>query len=225
MNRKSRISIVIGGAVAVAVGGAAVALATFSPVDGNGQINACYAQKNGALRVVTPGAKCAAGETSLLWAQQGVPGPSGPPGVAGPAGPTGPAGSLSCADELRIAAAAPAFALTPSCLPTPSPTPSPSASSALPALGTISPVQGKLVPNSTNVPVATVTLTSPAVGDTTVQVTSSNQGVLMVTATTVASGQTSAQVLGNTLSVGSTVLTATLAGDTRTTSVTVSPLF
>jgi hypothetical protein len=208
MTKPSRIVLVVGTALAAAVGGGAVALAAFSPVDGSGQINACYAQKNGALRVVVPGARCSNGESSLLWAQQGVP---------GPAGPAGPAGTLSCADELRIAAAAPAFAVTPSCAPTPTPT----ASTAAPALASITPAQPTLVPGALNVPVATVALTAPAAGDTTVQVTSASTGVVVVGSATVPSGQTSAAVLGSTLAAGTSVLTATLGTDTKSTTVTV----
>ena len=217
MNRHSRVSIVIGTAVAAAVGGGAVALAAFSPVDGSGQISACYSQKNGALRVVTPGGKCATGESPLMWAQKGVPGPSGATGAAGAAGPAGPAGSLGCADELRILAAAPAFAVRPTCLPSPAP----SASNVVPALAAVSPVQTAVIVGSVNVPVATVALTAPAVGDTTVTVTSGSTGVLTVGNATVPSGQTTATVLGSAVSAGSSLLTATLGTDTKTTSVTV----
>ena len=219
MRLLTRTSAVVAGTAVAVLGGGAIALAAFSPVDSaTGAISSCYSQKSGALRVVAPGAKCANGESPLAWAQQGVPGPSGAAGPSGAPGPAGPAGSLSCADELRILAAAPAFAVTPQCLPSPAPT----ASSALPTLASISPLQTSPVVGGNNVPVATVTLTAPALSDTTVAVTSGSSSVLSVSSVTVPTGQTTAAVLGNPLSAGTAILTATLGADpSKTTSVTV----
>lgn len=73
----------------------------------NGVVSACYAAKDGALRVVDEGRTCGKSETLLTWDQRGAPGPagaSGPAGapgapgaagLAGPAGATGPAGTSS----------------------------------------------------------------------------------------------------------------------------------
>ena len=215
MNTLTRTSTVVAAAcVAVAAGGA-VALAAFSPVNtSTGEISSCYSQKNGALRVVAPGAKCAAGEAALLWAQRG------PTGLTGAAGPTGPAGTLSCADELRIQAAVPAFAVTPACAPTGTPTTAPTPAAI--TLTGFTATAGPIVIGSSNVAVATITLSAPVATDTTVTVTSSAPSVLTVANVTIPVGQSSAVVQGNAVSVGTAQLTATLGSDTKTASVTVS---
>ena len=93
----------------LAIGGS-VALATIP--DSGGAINACYAKKDGILRVIdAPSVACKSTETALAWNQagpQGLPGDTGPQGLkgdqgaqgsqgpkgdSGPAGPAGPAGA------------------------------------------------------------------------------------------------------------------------------------
>lgn len=70
--------------------------------DAAGIIHACYAKKDGALRVIDPstGQSCdARKENPLSWNQRGPVGPAGPQGPQGPAGtqgqqgPAGPAGA------------------------------------------------------------------------------------------------------------------------------------
>jgi hypothetical protein len=55
----------------------AAAVALGSIPDGSGTINGCYANNNGALRVIdtSAGAACKTSETALSWQQQGTPGP------------------------------------------------------------------------------------------------------------------------------------------------------
>jgi hypothetical protein len=67
-------------------GGAYAALA---PVH-KGVIHTCYRKSNGALRVVSAGARCARHERALAFDQRG---PAGRRGVRGSVGPQGPAGN------------------------------------------------------------------------------------------------------------------------------------
>jgi hypothetical protein len=87
-----------------AIGLAATAggIAYASIPDSGGAIHGCYASKDGALRVIDPGAgeTCdTRRETALDWNQTGPQGPqgtqgnTGATGPAGPAGPQGPAGT------------------------------------------------------------------------------------------------------------------------------------
>ncbi|MFL5680490.1 MAG: hypothetical protein ACJ77B_07810 [Chloroflexota bacterium] len=65
-------------------------------IGGDGDIDGCYSQKSGDLRVVDDGAPCAKGEIAIKWAQrgpQGIPGPSGIPGATGATGAAGPTGA------------------------------------------------------------------------------------------------------------------------------------
>ena len=206
MHTHSRVGIVVGTAVAAALGGGAIALAAFSPVDSNGAVNACYSQKNGALRVVAPGSKCSNGEAALVWAQAGVP---------GPAGPAGPAGALSCADELRILAAVPAFAVTPGCQTSSSPSPAPSTVT----LTGVTAAQVGVGQQGTGI----VTLSAPAPVDTTVAISSSDPTVATAGNAVVLSGASAGTFTIHGISTGSAVLTATLGADSRTTTVTVTP--
>ena len=68
-------------AVAVVVGGAA-GVAYASIPDEGGVIHACYANKDGVLRIIDPemGATCTSKETPVSWSQAG---PAGPPGPSG----------------------------------------------------------------------------------------------------------------------------------------------
>jgi len=74
-------------------------IASAAIVGPDGTINACYLQKNGALRVVNAGQPCDKGEIPLQWNQKGPKGdtgsagPQGVAGATGPAGTTGPAGA------------------------------------------------------------------------------------------------------------------------------------
>ena len=55
-------------------------------------INACYSDRNGALRIVVDSSACSKSETYISWNQAGPSGPQGPAGPTGPTGATGPAG-------------------------------------------------------------------------------------------------------------------------------------
>jgi hypothetical protein len=81
---------------------------------------------------------------------------------------------------------------------------------------------GRVVVGSSDVTVATITLSAAVATDTTVTVTSSAPSVLTVTNVTIPVGQSSAIVQGSAVSVGTTQLTATLGSDTKTAWVSVS---
>jgi collagen triple helix repeat protein len=82
----------VAGVVATAVLSAGMAWVALAAIGSDGDIDGCYAQKTGALRVVDDNAPCAKGELSIKWAKQGPPGPSGEPGPPGPSGAPGPSG-------------------------------------------------------------------------------------------------------------------------------------
>jgi hypothetical protein len=65
-----------------AVGGFAVAAVP----DKQGRIAACYGKKNGKVRLLVKGSKCAKGEKLIRWNQSGPPGQPGQPGAKGSAG-------------------------------------------------------------------------------------------------------------------------------------------
>jgi hypothetical protein len=74
--------------IALLVAGGGVAAAAIPDSD-DGEIHGCYANRNGALRVVDDqaGETCnASKETALVWNQQGPPGTPGTPGTPGSAG-------------------------------------------------------------------------------------------------------------------------------------------
>jgi hypothetical protein len=86
-------------AVGLAVTAGGIAYAAIP--DSGGTIHACYASKDGTLRVIDPGSGQSCDtkrETALNWNQtgpsgpQGVQGPPGATGEQGPPGSTGPAG-------------------------------------------------------------------------------------------------------------------------------------
>src|SRR4051794_10472909 len=77
-------------ALVIALGGVGIASITGS----DGVINACYAKKSGAVRVVKAGKKCAKGEKPISWNQQG---PQGPPGAQGAPGAQGTPGAQGVA--------------------------------------------------------------------------------------------------------------------------------
>jgi type VI protein secretion system component Hcp len=89
--------------------GAAVAVAAIPSADGT--IHACYAPGGtspGQLRVIDADtARCATGEETLTWSQQGpigvqgATGAQGAPGVQGPPGVRGPAGEAGAQGEAR----------------------------------------------------------------------------------------------------------------------------
>lgn len=66
--------------IGVVVAGATVAVATI-PHSISGVITGCYANRNGALRVIDAqaGQTCARGETQISWNQTGPQGPAGDP--------------------------------------------------------------------------------------------------------------------------------------------------
>src|SRR5260221_11035491 len=69
-------------------------------------INACYNNRNGALRRVIEATQCANGESFVSWNSEGPAGPAGTMGPAGPAGatgPMGPAGPAGAAGPMRPA--------------------------------------------------------------------------------------------------------------------------
>ena len=87
---RSRTAIGVG-AVAVLLG---LAGAAFAIPDGSGLFHACYANTDGAVRLVNKQpTDCTVSETGTNWNASGPPGPAGQAGSAGPAGPAGPAGS------------------------------------------------------------------------------------------------------------------------------------
>ncbi len=80
-------------AAALVAGGTAWAAQTIaSIVAADGTINGCYSEKDGALRVVAPGAACRTKEQPIHWSRQGQKGATGARGATGPAGPRGPKG-------------------------------------------------------------------------------------------------------------------------------------
>src|SRR5215210_1736271 len=96
MNLKSK-SVVLAVAIGIGVvGGTAWAAQTIASIVGaDGTIHGCYAQKNGALRVVAEGTACTPRELPIQWNQQGPKGNKGDrgdPGARGPKGDTGPPG-------------------------------------------------------------------------------------------------------------------------------------
>jgi hypothetical protein len=68
-------------ALVAAVGGLAVAVVP----DSKGRIAACYVKKNGKVRLLVKGNKCAKGEKLIRWNQTGPPGTPGTPGAKGAA--------------------------------------------------------------------------------------------------------------------------------------------
>lgn len=107
------------GAAAISVAATAVltwqGLATAA---GDGQVFACAATTNGALRVVAEGEACRTGEGALSWSRKGPAGPTGATGAAGAAGaagaqgPTGAKGEPGAPGTAGPAAAAPIGTLT-----------------------------------------------------------------------------------------------------------------
>jgi hypothetical protein len=75
-------------AVFLALGGGAYA-AVSSITGAGGMIHGCYAKKNGSLRLIAAGKKCAKGEKAIAFNQQGRQGLPGTPGAAGAAGAAG----------------------------------------------------------------------------------------------------------------------------------------
>lgn len=90
-SRARALALLVAGGVAIA----GVGLARSAIPGGNGVIQGCYDNTNGALRVIDAeaGAQCQPPrETAISWSQVGPAGPQGVPGPAGPQGPAGPAG-------------------------------------------------------------------------------------------------------------------------------------
>ena len=99
-------------AAAVATGLAGTAYATIP--GGDGIIHGCYAKSGGALRVIDASVtNCKAGETSLNWSQQGLPGPAGPQGEKGDPGEPGPPGPAGATDAFAASNGADVVNLTP----------------------------------------------------------------------------------------------------------------
>jgi hypothetical protein len=93
MRRERLTRTLVPAALAVAAVGGGLAYAAIP--GGDQTISACYATKDGALRVIDTGAgqTCdSKKEIPLAWNTQGTPGPAGPAGAQGPAGPPGPKG-------------------------------------------------------------------------------------------------------------------------------------
>jgi Collagen triple helix repeat (20 copies) len=93
----SRRSLVLAAGVAALLVAGGAALATIPGSDG--VIKACYAKRDGALRVIDSAASCKAGETALTWNQKGLKGDTGAQGPRGYAGQTGPTGPIGPAGE------------------------------------------------------------------------------------------------------------------------------
>jgi hypothetical protein len=81
-------------AATLIVGLAVAAAVALGSISDSGTIHGCYANNNGALRVIDPSAgdACKTSETALSWQQQGTPGPTGATGATGATGPAGPSG-------------------------------------------------------------------------------------------------------------------------------------
>jgi len=77
-------------ALFVALGGSAIA-ARATLVASDGSVRGCVGKK-GAVRIVAAGKKCARGEKTVTWAQQGPAGTAGGAGAAGAAGTPGAKG-------------------------------------------------------------------------------------------------------------------------------------
>jgi hypothetical protein len=89
------------GGVALAVAIAAGAAYATIP-GGDGVIHGCYADPNGALRVVdTSTDRCGKHETAIAWNQRGPTGDTGPTGPTGPPGPAGTTGGIASIDDLE----------------------------------------------------------------------------------------------------------------------------
>jgi hypothetical protein len=106
MRRERLTRALVPAALAVAAVGGGLAYAAIP--GGDGTITACYANKDGSLRVIdtTAGETCDKKETPLAWNTQGAPGPAGPQGAQGPAGPAGPPGPKGDTGEPGAAGAA-----------------------------------------------------------------------------------------------------------------------
>ena len=91
MTRKSVVRMAaFGGGAALVLGGAA---AWASIPSSNGTIYGCYADSNGATRIIDPGKKkCSGSESPISWSQRGPAGARGPQGYTGKTGKTGAAG-------------------------------------------------------------------------------------------------------------------------------------
>jgi hypothetical protein len=100
MRRERFTRTLVPAALAIAAVGGGLAYAAIP--GGDQTISACYATKDGALRVIDTGAgqTCdSKKELPLAWSTQGTPGPAGPAGAQGPAGPPGPKGDTGAAGD------------------------------------------------------------------------------------------------------------------------------
>ena len=83
------------GVVLFLLGGTLAAVAAI-PDSQSGEITGCYANSDGALRIIDAeaGETCREDETEISWGR-GAPGPPGPPGQDGSTGPSGPQGTIT----------------------------------------------------------------------------------------------------------------------------------
>jgi hypothetical protein len=77
------------------------AFATAEVINQDGEIQACYSKKTGALKVMK-GKKCKKGTKALTWNQEGPRGPQGPGGAAGANGTNGTPGSDGVAGPMIV---------------------------------------------------------------------------------------------------------------------------
>jgi hypothetical protein len=92
-------------AVFMALGGGAYAAVSSIP-GADGVIHGCYAKKNGSLRLIVAGKKCAKGEKAIAFngqGRQGLPGTPGAAGAAGVKGEQGPQGPGATSISTTIA--------------------------------------------------------------------------------------------------------------------------
>ena len=80
------------------------AFATAEVINKDGEIQACYSKKSGALKVMK-GKKCKKGTKKIVWAQEGPQGPEGPGGQAGADGTNGTPGSEGVAGPMIVTSA------------------------------------------------------------------------------------------------------------------------
>src|SRR5262245_32218686 len=77
------------------VAGVLVGGIAYASIPSGGSISACYANKDGAVRIIDSAQQCGPKETAISWSQQGPSGPSGPGGASGPSGPAGSSNSFT----------------------------------------------------------------------------------------------------------------------------------
>ncbi|HVT69609.1 MAG TPA: hypothetical protein VHF26_17800 [Trebonia sp.] len=180
----SRKALVVGGAIALLLGGGTVAAyaTVLSPVSGAGLIYGCYSNTavkgSHTLVLVDAGTSCPKGTTAISWSQSGPAGPAGRPGQPGRAGKAGSSGAAAVVAAGAPAAACPHGGITVTggngkaqyvCNGAPGPTvtltaPGPTVTAPGPTVTTTITAPGPTV--TITAPGPTVTITAPQTGGT-----------------------------------------------------------